>query len=434
MPISEFFFDTKPKFVPLNKGQKRTTQLLSLGAVKLHFLLDIQKFSTKILIVSLVSIFIGFYNFFILERTGLYSLGISSVFQSIARCVSYFLKKGNYVASAKAVHTILFWGMSLIMNLPLAVLGFRKIGKKFTILTLVNICVSSVTSMMLASLPASWGLKNFHIFSDPRTFNTGLINEGIYILQWNYITNFQVTGSGANIISFAMNDNSRVILIFLYGVVFGLLNTFAAIFIYSLGGSTGGMDWLIYYYVKQKRKRINNIYFYMSLILTFIAYVVGTYVPYVDYMLFNKTPNASSVGLDGVSIVTDNNLNNKQHSVISSLLGPMFIATVIAALVRKIMYYFFYPSFQMVTVKIYTHKPIELRRNLIQSEFPQSFTINLAIGGYKLRSQSVFEVTCFVLDFKFLKELARSVDSSCLIIASPVRSLTGRFVVQDNIN
>lgn len=155
MPISDFFFDSKTQPLLLNKVQNRTTQNLSLGAVKLHFLLDIQKFSTKILIVVLVSIFIGFYNFFILERTGLYSLGISSVFQSIARCVSYFLKKSSYHASAKAVHTILFWGMSLIMNVPLAIIGYRKIGKKFTILTIVNICVSSCTSMLLASMPPS---------------------------------------------------------------------------------------------------------------------------------------------------------------------------------------------------------------------------------------------------------------------------------------
>lgn len=286
--------------------------------------------------------------------------------------------------------------------------------------------------MLLASMPSSWGLHNFHIFSDPRSFNTNLVDKGIYILQWNYITNFKTNGSAS--LNFAMNDNSRVIVIFLYGVLFGILNTFSSIFIYSLGGSTGGMDWLIYYYIKRKRKRIHNVYFYMGLILTFIAYVVGTYVPYVDYMLFNSSSSGSGANAGGLTIITNDQINNKHHSVLSSLLGPMFIATVIAVLVRKILYYFFYPSFQMITVKIYTHKPIELRRNLIQSRFPQSFTINLAIGGYKLRNQSVFEVTCFVWDFKFLKELAKSVDSSCLIIASPVRSLTGKVVVQDNIN
>lgn len=416
MKIDDFFVHTKPdsSIYTVSKPAPKNFTKLSIGTSKFHFLFGIEKFSYKVFIICLVAIFIGTYKFFILERTGLYSAGIGAVFQSIARCASYFLKKNKQDVEAKAVHTFLFWGMFLIMNIPLAMMGFKKIGHKFTILTILNVVVSSLTSMCWASLPQSWGLKSFYIFSDPRTFNSSLIDNNIQILQWNHVTNVKSGNTDVY-----MNDSSRITIIFLYGFIFGLLNSVSSVFIYSLGASTGGIDWIIYYYIKNKRKRFFKIYLYMALLITFISYVVGTYVPYADYTLGNKNGN---------------NLNNHNHTVISSLLGPVFVATIISIFVRRIFYHFWYPRWQIVNVKIYTNKAVELRRKLIDSNFPQSFTINVSIGGYKLRHQTVFEVTCFVLDLNMLKSLSKEIDPSCLIISVPVRSLMGKFSVRDNIS
>ncbi|WP_216082820.1 YitT family protein [Candidatus Mycoplasma haematohominis] len=411
--------------------KQRKTSLLSVGSVRLQFLFDIKKFSTKVIIIVLVSIFMGTYNFFILERTGLYSLGIGSIFQSIARCVSYFMKNNGNEAAAKATHTFLFWGMSLAMNVPLAIFGYRNIGKKFAILTIINICVSSLTSMAWSSLPSSWGLREFYIFSDPRTFNTQLINKGINILQWNYVTvidssNNGVVKAAATVVHSAnqidMNDSSRVVLIFFYGIVLGLLHTISSIFILSLGGSTGGIDWIVYYLVKKKSLSSPNLYLYMGLVISFLAYVCGTYVPYAHYMLANKANGVAET------------FNNQNHSVISSLLGPMYIATVISALTKKIMFYLFYSHFKIINVKIFTNKIMEFKKELLNSEFPHGFTISSAVGGYGLRHQFVFEVTCFALDLKMLRELVSKVDPGCLLIAIPVKSLNGKFVLRETIS
>lgn len=419
----------------VNEDQRKTS-LLSIGGVKLQFLFDIRKFSTKILIIVLVSMFMGTYNFFILEKTGLYSLGVGSIFQSVARCVKYFMRERGDKATATATHTILFWGMSLVTNIPLAIFGYRRIGKKFAILTIINIAVSTVTSMFWSSLPAEWGLKRFYIFSDPRTFNKELIDKGINILQWNYVTIFDLKGNiqnataGVSTVADAttptgyvsMNDSSRVALIFLYGIILGLLHTISSIFILSLGGSTGGIDWIFYYWVKKKSLRAPNFYLYLGLLISFVSYVCGTYAPYAHSILTDTTNSAMSA------------LNNKYHSVISSLLGPMYIATAISALTKKIMFHIFYPHFKIITVKVFTNKVMEFRQELLNSAFPHGFTISTAFGGYGLRHQSIVEVACFALDLKVIREMISKVDPGCLLIATPVKSLNGKFVLRETIS
>lgn len=82
---------------------------LSISLFKSQFLFEIKSFKIKLLIVGLVSIFTGFYNFFLLERTGLYSLGINSIFQAIARCTTYFISDTSSLGiGSRMLHSILF--------------------------------------------------------------------------------------------------------------------------------------------------------------------------------------------------------------------------------------------------------------------------------------------------------------------------------------
>ncbi|WP_245633496.1 DUF2179 domain-containing protein [Candidatus Mycoplasma haematobovis] len=399
----------------LNPKEIKSSRL-SIGILKLQFLFDIEKFSQKIWIITAVSIFVGIYNFFLLERTGLYSLGINSVFQAIARCITFFWGK-NY----PKVHAFLFWGMVLIFNIPLAVLGYTRIGKNFTIFTLLFITVSTITSLILSSVSDPLGLKDFYIFSDPRTFNKCLKDQKINILQWQYVTPLDKGGK-----NYVLNDSSNISLIFFYGFIFGLLNTFTSLVIYALGGSTGGIDWLVFYLSKKKMNSTNNVILYFSLLITLFSYLVGTYIPYLSHMSDHRSNGCNGQGaLNG----------EKLHKLlIPNIVGPILFATFIAAFTKKILFNLFYPHFKLVNVKIFTNKALELREILLASDFPHSFTINTATGGYLLRKQNVFEVICFALELKNIQDYTRKIDPNCLIVASPIKSLSGNFKVKDNLN
>lgn len=404
------------KYVYQLNPEEIKSSRLSIGILKLQFLFDIEKFSQKISIITAVSIFVGIYNFFLLERTGLYSLGINSVFQAIARCITFF-----WGQDYPKVHAFLFWGMVLIFNIPLAVLGYTRIGKNFTIFTILFITISTLTSIILSSISKDVGLKDFYIFSDPRTFNQCLKDKKINILQWQYIT--PVSEENKN---YVLNDSSNISLIFFYGFIFGLLNTFTSLVIYALGGSTGGIDWLVFYLSKKKINSTNNVILYFGLVITLCSYLIGTYIPYLSHMSEHRSNGCKGSGP----------LNNQElHKLlIPNIFGPILFATFIAAFTKKILFSLFYPQLKLVNVKIFTNKAMELRELLLASDFPHSFTINTATGGYLLRKQNVFEIICFALELKNIKEYARKIDSECLIIASPIKSLSGNFKVRDNLN
>nr|WP_014271947.1 YitT family protein [Mycoplasma haemocanis] len=395
--------------------KKRVTTPLSIGATRLQFLFDIERFSCKLGIVILVAIFSGICNFFLLERTGLYSLGINSFFQATARCVSYFLKKNNI--PHEAVYTFLFWGTILLFNIFLAVFGYRNIGPNFTLLSIAFISVSTITSIILSSLPTSLGLKDFYIFSDPRTFNTCLTEKKINILQWQYFFTSRQPSNN----NYLLNDSSKVVLIFFYGLVFGLLNTLTSLIIYSLGGSSGGIDWIIFYFSKKRMNSTNNAFLYFGIIVTFISYIIGTYVPYADHL---KTHQSCS----------DISLNPSTSKLLAAnFVGPVFVSTMIAAFTKKILFGIFYPHLKLINVRIFTNKFLQFREVLLSSNFPHSFTIHTATGGYFLRKQMIFEVTCFALELKTLKEFAKRIDSNSLVISSPVTSLNGKLPVKSNL-
>lgn len=409
--------------------QDRKLINLSISFFKSQFLFEIKSFKVKLLIVGLVSIFSGFCNFFLLERTGLYSLGINSIFQAIARCTTYFISSSSDVSigiGSRVLHSILFWGMSLMINVPLAIFGYRNIGKQFTILTIFSIGVSAIISIILFSLPDKLGLKDFYLFSDPRTFNKCLTDKRINILHWNYVSLIEQKIEQSSKSIMALNDSSNVVLIFFYGVIFGLLNTFTSLIIYSLGGSTGGIDWIIFYLSKSKTNIANNFLMYFGFIVTFFSYLIGTYIPYFHHM-YNSHECSANLSENGANLVIKaaQAINNKNHVMISNIFGPMFIAATISALTKKFCFSIFYPRFKLVNVKIFTNKILDLRNSLIDSQFPHGFTINKATGGYLLRNQNVIEVICFALELKKIKECTRKIDKKCLIVVTPIKSVDG---------
>lgn len=127
----------------------------------------------------LVGIFSAFFGFLLLQKTGIYSLGVSALFQGISRLIFFFATK-NQASNSELIYAINFWILNLLFNLPLAWFAYLKIGKHFSLLSIVSIISSSLMGLILSTIP---GLKDFYIFGNPLTEDSQLFSNKIQILQ-----------------------------------------------------------------------------------------------------------------------------------------------------------------------------------------------------------------------------------------------------------
>lgn len=68
---------------------------------------------------------------------------------------------------------------------------------------------------------------------------------------------------------------------FTYGLMIGFITTLPNTIIYIIGGSTGGIDFIVFYYSKKKLKPFAALSSYLAVAITVVAFLVGTYLPYV---------------------------------------------------------------------------------------------------------------------------------------------------------
>lgn len=366
-------------FKELNNKRRR----ISVGNLGFQRFFDIKNYWSKFSIIFFVAIAMGLINFLLIERSGIYSPGINSCFQAVARLVYVFSKSSS-------AYSFLFWGLNIIFNVVCAFFCYKTVGKKFTQLTILYITVAALTGLTLSYFQESLGLKDFYIFSHPNSTKTELVNNKINILLW------PDTDHTA--------DNYKVIIIFIYGVVFAIINTFASLIIYSLDAGTGGADWLVFHLYKTKAYSSNKLLFCIGLCFVMFAYVFGTYLPYC---------------------IKTTNTNIKTYFL--NIISPTFLTTIIAIFTKKILFSYYYPQFKFVKTTVFTNHHWEIRKLLLKEKFPHSFTITNSVGSYSLKNQTQLEFICFAIELKELMANIRTIDPDCLIVASPISTLNGHM-------
>jgi len=128
---------------------------------------------------------------FFLQNTGLYNTGLSAIVQGTARLVQTVLKLNGVDATTVAtIYNILFWCLYFVLNIPLFIFGYFKIGKTFTLLTVVFAATNSLTGFCLSYIP---GIDQILLFgntipgapgSTPGTPNNVLVYYGIYVIPF----------------------------------------------------------------------------------------------------------------------------------------------------------------------------------------------------------------------------------------------------------
>jgi uncharacterized membrane-anchored protein YitT (DUF2179 family) len=130
---------------------------------------------------------------FLLQNTGLYSPGLTAITQGISRLIYVLVKSRMSDGTARLIYNVLFWGLYFLMNVPLFIFGYHKIGKTFSLLTIVFVIFNTATGFALSSIP---GIEHLFIFGN--TLPGGFDNAA------NHLPNY-LTSNGVFIVPFDLD-------------------------------------------------------------------------------------------------------------------------------------------------------------------------------------------------------------------------------------
>lgn len=300
----------------------------------------------------------------VLELGDFVSSGVTGTSQIIVRIPTLF--------GGKSIDGILGILIGLI-NIPLVIIGWKGVSKRFAILTVISIVVQTIATTLLTNFTVSPFCGIFDV-------NSGTSEGIIECIQNGSINIFNISEKDAIISNFkeTMDTGTRLMLAILGG---GLAGCGAALCL-KAGGSTGGID------------------------------VIASYLQTKKGLSFTKYQTI----IDGTII----------------LLSAIFsIKMVLFTLVRLYIYIkvidLIYNSYKIARIEIITSKGEEMRETLIK-KFHHGVTIFKALGGYTLSERQVLEVYLSAYEVDEYMRVIQSVDPGAFVVRTKVRIINGKYI------
>lgn len=273
-------------------------------------------------------------------------------------------------------------------------------GKKFTILSCIPVVISNVLPLLFNLIP---GMNTVFIFGDTRTTITKIVNsEMVYELS-------KLSKEGVQLLTFQDYENStKLIYMFLYCLAAGLINGVAYSLALSVGGSTGGLDFITFYFSYRKKKSLGPTLLIFNTSSIFISSVIGSYLAgglvNSDYHFYN--------------IISANLLSGVIYTItVTVVLGNLF------------------PKDRVVKIQVYSENVIDIRNKLYSMNFNHSLTINTTTGGYSLQEKRNIEIICLFIEIpKILRQIKSIDDTNVLITITPIKGIDGKLSVEDALN
>ncbi|WEK83286.1 MAG: DUF2179 domain-containing protein [Mycoplasma sp.] len=407
---------TKPKKVKrtvshgnFSIGRYRQQRIKAKG-LKFATLYDDNAVWKRYLICAIVGVLAGALVQFMIKNTGLYNTGLSSIVQGFARLI-YTIMSINEAPEpvAKLVFNLLFWVAFFIANIPLMILGYYKIGKLFTKLTFTFLLSTTLTGFGLSYIP---GIETVMLFGNTRpsyhlNVNGDRIDNYLWIKCHISVIPFWYNGEAPTYI-----DNNKWIIyepdydpfkslfLLLYGVVYGIGIASLYSVLYIVGGSSGGMDFIGFYYSVKHQKSINNVLSLVAFSSMLTGVIIGSYIP------------------SGIAV--------SEHCwKLEWFFSANLVSSIIAVFVFKTVLSRLYPSTQQCKVEIYTSKVEEVIENLKKSRYNRSLSSSKIRGSYSKKERDVLWTVCFYNELPRLIYHIREEDPNCLITAILVRDIDG---------
>lgn len=325
---------------------------------------SIKKTIKSNVLVILGSLIYAFSVCWVLELGDFVSSGVTGTSQIIVRIPTLF--------GGKSLDGLL--GLLIgIINIPLVIIGWKGVSKRYAILTVISIFVQTIATTLISNFTVS----PFCGIFDP---NAGT-SEGLFeCIQNGALNIFNVSEKDAIISTFkeTMDTGTRLMLAIIGGITAG----FGAALCLKAGGSTGGID------------------------------IIASYLQTKKGLSFTKYQSI----IDGTII----------------LLSAIFsVKMVIFTLIRLYVYIkvidLVYNSYKIARLEIITSKGDEMRAKLIK-KFHHGVTIFNALGGYTLSDRQVLEVYISAYEVEEYLRTIQKVDPGAFVIRSKVSIVNGKYI------
>jgi uncharacterized membrane-anchored protein YitT (DUF2179 family) len=185
----------------------------------------------------------------------------------------------------------MFWGLYFIFNIPLFVFGYFKIGKTFSILTLVYLSCNTVVGLGLSEIPH---ISDVFIFGntlphgdiDPNhagsIYNGANIfaHNGVYVLPFYFNPNPGILNGevfSASQVFDNEHDPTSALFLFIYALVYGLASALCYSLLYIVGSCTAGLDFISIYYATIKHKSLGTTLIIINSLSMLVGASIGSY-------------------------------------------------------------------------------------------------------------------------------------------------------------
>lgn len=387
------FSDSFKSFVETIRGQNYNIQTVNFKSkiVKFSSVLTSRSFKFKILLLFLAALIMGLMTLFLVKNSGLYSLGISGIFQGIARIAKTSMEKaGSSQVEIDIVYNILFWSLNILINIPLVIFAYKFVSKQFAYLTIMYIVMAQLFGLVFDFIP---GIGDIYLFGS--TKNSVL--EGI------------------TDVSLSFWSQSSTVSLLVYCLVNAVLSGLVISLILMVGSSTGGTDIISMYFSKAKNKPVGIMLLMFNNSCLFISTLIGSF---------------GSLAIIDINLITHAaDQNNETSSVIQSILSPNFVFSATMAIICGITIDFIFPRSKFVQVKIYTKDVSSLKENLLIVGYKHDMYVNEIKNGLTNEIEYTIETICMYIELTDVIKTIRSVDNDSLITLNKLEDIDGKMNV-----
>lgn len=334
------------------------------------------------LFVCLLGVIASLVTLFLFQNSGVYSSGVSGVFQGIARMIrSGLLVQNNLsVGTIDTIYNVFFWITYFLVNIPLCIFAYKKISKKFAILTILYIAVNQISGLLFNLIP---GIGALDLLG-----NTSGNNINVNYLEWD-------------------DTGSRPFNLFIYTIIGAALIGWIYSILYILGTSTGGSDVISFYYAKVKNRNIAKTLVIVNVICTLSSALLGTF--------------------GAMCIQHQDQVFKSTSAVFSAILSPNLVFSSLSAIIMGMVINNYFPRSKFITIKVYSTKTLEIRQKFIDSGYNHGFTIYNITNGYTLSQGHCLETTCMFIEIATVINIIRSIDNNAIVKVIPLTAVDGKM-------
>lgn len=414
------------KAIKLQKKSKKEIKYVStnfkstIGLFSIFYSRNDMKW--RIFVACMVGLIISFVSIVFVQNTGVVVTGLSGIFQGIARITKVVLNKnrlnlGLTEDNIQNVYNAMFYGMYLLMNIPLMIFSYKKVGKNFTIISSIPVIISNVVPLIINLIP---GVSNIFIFGETTSNyvqialgSDGKIIDPMHLEQ----INSDLHNNGVTILTFMykvvdgrlINDAPKFLSMLLYTICAGIINGFAYSMAMAVGGSSGGLDFISFYFAYKRNKSLAPVLLGFNIGSVVLTTMLGSYISAI--------------------VVNPQKYSSYEYFFSQNLLTGFIYALTLSIVISNL-----FPKDKVVKITIYGSKVFKIRNHLYSKNFNHSLTINNTTGGYSLTEQKNIEIICMFIEIPKILQEIKSCDQPSLITITRIKGIEGKLTIENAIN